>query len=129
MADKIKKKRGRPKKAPKIPETAAQFIYQLASLHCPMEEIAALTEVHVDTLRDNYSKVIEKGRSDGKKRLRRAQIHYALKGNATLLIWLGKQMLNQKETPEDAEESAFKPEVTYKAQWGGTQEVTDSQES
>lgn len=93
-----------------------------------MEEMASLCEIHVDTLRDNYSKVIEKGRNAGKKRLRQAQIHFACKGNATLLIWLGKQMLNQRDTPED-EDDGFKPEITYKAQWGGTRESNDSEES
>jgi hypothetical protein len=39
----------------------------------------------------------ESGREIGKASLRRTQIAVAQQGNPTMLIWLGKQMLNQKD--------------------------------
>jgi hypothetical protein len=42
----------------------------------------------------------EKGKSAGKISLRRAQFKAALDGNATMLVWLGKQLLGQKDKHE-----------------------------
>ena len=42
-----------------------------------------------------FCRVYKKAFSGTKLKLSEAQIFYALKGNATLLIWLGKQYLNQ----------------------------------
>jgi hypothetical protein len=47
---------------------------------------------------------LAKGREDIKMTLRRAQIKLALSGNATMLIWLGKQLLSQEENPVGSED-------------------------
>lgn len=42
----------------------------------------------------------KKGFADLKKSLRRKQIERAESGNATMLIWLGKQLLGQRDVPD-----------------------------
>jgi hypothetical protein len=46
------------------------------------------------------AEVFEHAKENGKTSLRRAQIAAALKGNATMLIWLGKNLLDQKDKVE-----------------------------
>ncbi len=74
-------------------------IRKLATFHCTLQEMADFFGVSTDTLRDNYSTFIAKGKSEGKIRLRRKQFDVAVngKGNPTMLIWLGKQMLGQSD--------------------------------
>jgi hypothetical protein len=50
-----------------------------------------------NTLTNNYSAEIAKGKSEGKIRLRKKQFDVAMKGNTTMLIWLGKQILGQND--------------------------------
>lgn len=45
-----------------------------------------------------FVQAIQEGHADGKKSLRAAQLSAAMKGNTTMLVWLGKQYLGQKET-------------------------------
>jgi len=45
--------------------------------------------------------------------LRRWQLEAARKGNASLLIWLGKQMLGQKDTIEIDGDSGIKLTMNY----------------
>ena len=61
------------------------------------------------TLEKRYSGIISKGRSEGNKSLRRAQMEKALQGDVRMLIWMGKQYLDQKDTPTDQENTAPLP--------------------
>jgi len=70
---------------------------QLARIHCTHEEIAAVLACSTDTLARRFAERIEKGREEGKMSLRRAQFKAALSGNATMMIWLGKQHLGQAD--------------------------------
>ena len=72
-------------------------IRELASIGCAMTEIACIVGVHVDTLRDNYSRAIDEGREHGKVSLRRAQWKAAIGGSVPMLIWLGRFYLQQRE--------------------------------
>jgi DNA-binding Lrp family transcriptional regulator len=76
-------------------------VEKLAGLHCTMKEIAAFVGCSVDTLENRFSELIEQGREKGKISLRRKQYDLAMKGNATMLIWLGKQNLGQTERSRD----------------------------
>lgn len=69
----------------------------LASFHCSLEEMAQFFKCDRHTLTANYSPEIAKGKADGKIRLRRKQFDVAMKGNTTMLIWLGKQILGQND--------------------------------
>ena len=54
------------------------------------------SEDHIHTVfRDN----ITKGKAQRNIRLRKAQFELALSGNCSMLIWLGKQYLGQKDSP------------------------------
>lgn len=93
-----KKKVGRPKK-----ELDIDMIEKLASIFCTNEEIATIVGCHSDTLADNFSEYLKKGRDKGKMSLRRMQWEKAQSGNTTMLIWLGKQMLGQRDKIETSE--------------------------
>ena len=91
MANELKKI-GRPKL-----KIDGETVLKLSRLHCTMQEMAHFFDCHVDTLRDNFSKEIDKGRSEGNISLRRKQWQMAVEnGNVVMLIWLGKQMLGQR---------------------------------
>jgi len=65
---------------------------------------------HRDTLHNNFSAEIAKGRSEGNISLRRKQWQVAVEqGNPVMLIWLGKQMLGQVNERLDAESDAPLP--------------------
>lgn len=78
-------------------------VYELAAIGCTDREIARWFDVDEQTLRNNFSDILEKGREDLKHSLRRAQIKLALSGNAVMLIWLGKNILGQTDNPADSE--------------------------
>lgn len=76
------------------------LVEKLAGIGCPNKEIAAIVGCSVDTLTDRFSDVINKGRENGKTRLRKKQIEVALAGNVSMLIFLGKNMLGQSDKQE-----------------------------
>ena len=86
-------------------------VYKLASIGCSDSEIARWFDIAETTLKYNFSEIIAKGRDDVKMTLRRAQIRLALSGNAVMLIWLGKNMLNQSDNPVNSEANAPLPFV------------------
>ena len=75
-------------------------VKKLASYGLNNTEIADFFNVSESTIRSRFNEFLTKGRSELKKKLRKAQIDTAMKGNATLLIWLGKQYLGQKDSTE-----------------------------
>ncbi len=78
----------------------------LCSLQCTQEEMADVMHCDQDTLRakvkknygEDYSVIYKRFSSPGKISLRRYQFRQAER-NATMSIWLGKQWLDQKDTP------------------------------
>lgn len=72
-------------------------VFKLAKLGCSLEEMSEWFDVPRETLKYNFRDLIAKGRQETKQALRRAQIKVALGGNTSMLIWLGKQMLEQTE--------------------------------
>jgi len=70
---------------------------ELAAMCCTMNEMAAYFDCSVDTLERNYADAIKKGRDRGKTSIRREQYKAAMNGNITMLIWLGKQLLDQQD--------------------------------
>ena len=81
---------------PKL-ELDAVLIEKLASIHCTMEEIAYICKCSVDTLENRFSDTIKEAKAKGKSSLRRHQWEAAQKGNTTMMIWLGKQLLDQRD--------------------------------
>ena len=86
---------GRPQKA--IDEN---MIVALATIGCSAEEIASIVGCSKTTLYRRFGTVIEKGHAQQKTSLRRMQWAAAQSGNTSMLIWLGKQYLGQRE-PRD----------------------------
>ena len=90
-------KRGR-KKTPIDYEKAEK----LAIILCTQSEIAAVLDVPLSTLEHDpeFLRIHKKGMETGRASLRRMQYKGAEAGNATMLIWLGKQHLGQKDKQE-----------------------------
>ena len=99
---KAKKPTGRPR-IELDPKQAKIFGYFRATYDTMAEQIGC----HVDTIRaamqddkSEFSKEYKKGFSGMKMKLSEAQIKTAIEDrNPTLLVWLGKQYLNQKDSP------------------------------
>ena len=102
--DEEKKSVGRPKI-----ELDEELLYKLATIQCTMKEMVDILGVSQDTLKRNFAHIIAKGKSDGKMRLRRKQVEVAMSGNHTMLIWLGKQMLSQSDSPVNTDDTKILP--------------------
>jgi helix-turn-helix protein len=89
-----------------IPE---EQVLELARLHCTNQEMADFFEVKLQTFMDNFRDIITKGRLETKQRLRAAQLKVALDGNTTMLIFLGKNYLNQSDQPINTSEEKILP--------------------
>jgi hypothetical protein len=80
-----------------------ELVEKLAHIQCTQEEIANIIGVSTKTLQrdDEFCRIYKKGMDFGKSSLRRFQWKAAEKGNTSMLIWLGKQYLQQKEPKQD----------------------------
>lgn len=83
------------------------LLEKLASIQCTNEELANMVGVSIDTLLRRYATLIKRARDNGRKSLRRMQWEAAQKGNVTMLIWLGKQYLGQKDKIDFSEDDGF----------------------
>ena len=107
--------RGRPEV-----ELNAKQAEAFGACRATFETMAAIYDCSVDTIRrrmrdedSDFSRAYKRGLASTKQRLQEAQINYALMGNATLLIWCGKQLLGQSDNPvpEDEEFIAIDFEI------------------
>lgn len=78
----------------------ADRIKQLASIGCTDAEIALVCDVGETTLRARFGDLLQRGHAEFKSRIREMQFKRALEGSDTMLIWLGKVVLGQKEQSE-----------------------------
>ena len=93
------------KRGPKLTEIDWQLCRNLLRIQCTGEEIAGAMGISYDTLerackRDHKIKFAEysaQKRAEGKASLRRMQWKAAEDGNITMLIYLGKNMLDQSD--------------------------------
>lgn len=72
-------------------------VERLASVGCKTSEIAKLMGCSPDTIERNFAAFLTKGRENLKVSLRQWQLQAAKKGNVVMLIWLGKQYLEQSD--------------------------------
>jgi len=70
-------------------------IGRLAFSGCKNSEIAHVVGCDDQTLKNNYSRILDKKRAERKAAIRAKQTERALAGDTTLLIWLGKVELEQ----------------------------------
>lgn len=89
-----------------IPE---EEVAQLSQYHCTNKEMADFYGVPLQTFMDNFRDIIDKNRIITKQRLRKAQLDLALKGDRVMLIWLGKNILGQAESPVNTDNSQVLP--------------------
>lgn len=81
-------------------------VERCAEIGCTVEEIAAVLGIAESTLHSHMANdpsvkaTIDRGRGNGKHSLRRMQWQGVQAGNPTMLIWLGKQMLGQRDHKE-----------------------------
>jgi hypothetical protein len=90
-----------------------EIVDNLLTAGCPCSEVAGYLGIHPDTLRNitmrqknvEFSEYLQQKRSNGKALLRAKQYAKAMgrtdTGDTTLLIWLGKVSLDQKEPKEN----------------------------
>lgn len=96
-------KGGRPRK-----EVDWHQVDTMCEFHCTGEEQAAILGMHYDTLdarcREQhgvgFSEYFKQKSAGGKMSLRRKQFTAAMDGNTTMLVWLGKNWLGQKDTAD-----------------------------
>ena len=93
--DKPKRGRGRPKV-----EVDAAKVERLIGHGATVEMVADALSCSVDTLERNCAEAIEKGRNARNGKLQCVQYGKAMEGNVTMLIWLGKQWLGQRDKTE-----------------------------
>lgn len=92
---------GRPLK-----EIDIEVVERAAAIGCTIEEVAGLCGVGRTTFYDrmeidpDLKAAVDRGRENGKVTLRRLQWRKAEAGSDTMLIWLGKQMLGQRDKQE-----------------------------
>jgi hypothetical protein len=84
---------------PRKPIDAKQVL-RLAKLGCSQAEIGEVLGCSDDTLRRHFAAALKKGYAELNRSLRKAQIDSAKRGNVTMLIWLGKQRLGQRNVPQ-----------------------------
>lgn len=99
---------------PKI-DIDGNLVEKMASWGCKTVEIADYFNCDTDTITNRFSVELRKGRTALKTNLRQWQLAAARGGNSALLIWLGKQLLDQKEISRieliDVPEEVFEQEA------------------
>lgn len=78
-------------------EVDEEQVFKLAQFGCNDGEIASFFGVDRMTLVRHFEQVIAKGHDNLRRVIRKKQVELAMHGDRTMLIWLGKQMLGQKE--------------------------------
>jgi hypothetical protein len=83
-------------------EIDLEQLEKLSSLQCTDKELAAFFRCTTRTIEKRrkepaFREALERGRSMGQISVRRAQMKLLESGNATMGVWLGKQMLGQRD--------------------------------
>lgn len=94
-------------------------VEKLAGLQCTQEEIASYLGCSVDTLQrdEKFCGIYKSGMDKGRMSLRRKQWQAANDGDKTMLVWLGKQYLGQrdkKDTDHSSKDGSMSPSINPK---------------
>lgn len=81
---------------PKIP-IDAELVEKMASWGCKTVDIAEHFGCDSETITRRFMAELTKGRVGLRTNLRQWQLQSARGGNVVMLIWLGKQLLDQKD--------------------------------
>jgi len=93
-------------------EIDPEQVRQLARLGCTWDEIAGVLKIARTTLvvrmrEKKYRDAYEQGVAEGDVSLRRAQYDSAMKGKTGMLVWLGKNRLDQVDRVETKNETTI----------------------
>jgi hypothetical protein len=91
------KKKSRPKRGRPPIAIDAKSVEELAARGCTLQEIAGILGCSHDTIERNFASKVALGKNRLAERLRGKQIDLAMQGSVPLLIWLGKQYLEQRD--------------------------------
>src|SRR5260221_715645 len=78
-------------------EIDERLVHDLASIHCTIDEIAMICGCHRSTIEVRFSESVAAGKAFGRRRLRKCQFDAAYAGSVPMMIWLGKQVLGQRD--------------------------------
>ena len=88
---------------PKKYQIDTSQLQKLATLGCTNKEMADFFGCSADLLEKSYSEFLIKGRAEQKMRLRQLQWKACENGNVSMLIFLGKNMLGQRDRIEETQ--------------------------
>jgi hypothetical protein len=108
------------KTGPKEKQVDWNTVAELCHIHCTMDEISSvigydLKTIEARCLEDNklkFSEFYRQKRDGGKMSLRRMQ-YTSAQTNPSLLIWLGKSWLGQRDKPEDETEDSKQVTINF----------------
>jgi hypothetical protein len=103
--DQEKKKRGPKGPSKDLSDKDFEKLVSMIKIQCTQDEICSVLGMSDTTLNrrlkerdiENFEALYKKENADGCKSLRRMQWDAAENGNATMLVWLGKQYLGQRD--------------------------------
>jgi len=85
------------------------LVYKLACIQCTPEEIAEVVGISVGSLKKRFQALLDKGKETGRQSLRRAMWEKAINGDTRVQIFLSKQYLGMKDSPEDTQNTTPLP--------------------
>ena len=86
------------RRGPKRVAIDEERLYDMAKHGCTNEEICSQLNIDIQSLYNNYSTLLGVARSAMRESLRRAQFKNAVyEMNSPIQIWLGKQLLGQRD--------------------------------
>lgn len=77
-----------------------KIVYAMALVGSTNVEIAEVCGCSENVIRARFGDILTKAHGRRKNKLRRRQWKAAMQGNVVMMIWLGKQMLGQKDNME-----------------------------
>lgn len=97
---------------PKLPDIDWNEFENLCKIQCTVPEISSYFDMSDDTLQRKvlehygvgFAVVFAQKKGKGKVSLRRRQIQAALAGDKTMMVWLGKNYLDQTDKQEIKQE-------------------------
>lgn len=97
-------------------DVALLLVQRLSSIMCTIEEICAILSIPPKIFKESplYMGAHEQGQQSGHASLRRAQWQQAMKGNAIMQIFLGKNYLGQSDKPVQEEPDKGSDEIAFK---------------
>lgn len=80
-------------------EQTAEQVFRMAQVGASDRDIAYILGLPFGELVQNYRNELDTGRAHLRARLNAKQTELALQGSERMLVWLGKQLLGQRDTP------------------------------